>query len=231
MFGFDSSASPRRSFLGRLAGGAAALLAGGSAAAAAEPRMFGSALELADDDEWLKKLHGQYRQYFDATEYDNGFPLYYAFNWGKTMKETYKLSNSEVCAVIGLRHFAIGPAFNDALWQKYKLGEFFKINDPQTKTASMRNFLNSEAKGDLMFAGSSIAEQVKNGAVVTVCNLATTILSGMTAQAAGLTIKPEEAYAEWKAALLPGTYLVPSGVLAVHRAQKVGNCTYCFASG
>jgi len=229
MFDNDASTSPRRSFLGRLAGGAAALLAGGAGVAAAAP---GSPRPWTPqaDEEWLKKIHGKYRQYFDATEWHDGFSLYYAFNYSKTMKDTYKASNSDVCAVLGLRHFAIGPAFPDSIWQKYKLGEFFKINDPKTKAPSVRNFANSEAQGDLLFPGSSVGAQVQNGAVVTVCNLATTILSGMTATAAGLTMKPEEAYAEWKAALLPGCYLVPSGVLAVHRAQTAGDCSYCYAS-
>jgi hypothetical protein len=181
------------------------------------------------EDEWLKKLHGTYRQYFDATEFNGGFPFYYALNWAKTMKDTYKAGNADVCAIIGLRHFGIAPAFNDALWQKYKLGEFFKINDPKTNAPSVRNFMNSEAQGDLMFAGSSLTAQVQAGAVVTVCNLATLALSGLTARAAGLNVTPEQAYAEWKAALLPGAYLVPSGVLAVHRAQKVGGATYCAA--
>jgi intracellular sulfur oxidation DsrE/DsrF family protein len=146
------------------------------------------------------------------------------------MKDTYKLQNSDITPVIGLRHFAIGPAFKDVIWQKYKLGEFFKVNDPKTKAPAVRNFMNSEAAGDLMFAGSSIDRQVANGAVVTVCNLATSVISGLAANAAGLNMKPADAYAEWKANLLPGCYLVPSGVLAVNRAQSAGHCTYCNAS-
>jgi hypothetical protein len=219
--------SPRRSFLGRIAGGATALVAGAGAAAAAP--VLGDGLLAQGDEEWLRRIHGSHRQYFDATGFNGGFPFYYAFNWAKTTKDTYKVGNADVCAVIGLRHFGIGPAFNDALWAKYKLGAFFKIDDPKTKAPAVRNFMNSEAQGDLMFPGSSLRQQVQDGAMVTVCNLATTALSGMTAAAAGLSIKPEDAYAEWKAALLPGCYLVPSGVLAVNRAQKSGGCTYCYA--
>jgi hypothetical protein len=143
------------------------------------------------------------------------------------MKDTYKLQNSDITAVIGLRHFAIAPAFKDVIWQKYKLGEFFKITDPKTKAAAVRNFMNSEAAGDILFPGSSIDRQVATGAVVTVCNLATLALSGMTASAAGLTVTPAQAYEEWKANLVPGCVLVPSGVLAVNRAQAEGKCTYC----
>jgi hypothetical protein len=90
--------------------------------------------------------------------------------------------------------------------------------------------MNSEAPGDVVFPGSSMGKQVADGAVITVCNLATTIFSGLAMTAAGLKMKPEEAYNEWTANLLPGAYLVPSGVLAVHRAQKAGNCSYCFGA-
>jgi hypothetical protein len=225
MFRFDASNTPRRSFLGRLTGGAAALLAGSTGIAAAAET---AGALVAPSDEFLTKLHGQYRQFFDAVEFAEGFPVYYAFNWAKTMKETYKVPNSEVTAVIGLRHKSIAPAFNDMIWSKYKLGQFFKIDDPKTKAPSVRNFLNSEA--DVLFPGSSVSKQVADGAVVTVCNLATTIFSGIVADAAGIKMKHEDVYKEWAANMLPGTYLVPSGVLAVHRAQKAGNCSYCFAA-
>jgi hypothetical protein len=228
--------SARREFLGRLAAGSAVLLAGAAATACA-PSADAGADTAADagstlaqaDAEWLGKLHGTHRQFFDATEWNDGFPLGYAFNWAKSMRETYNLTNDDVCAVIGLRHFGIAPAFSDAIWQKYKLGQFFKINDPKTQKPSVRNFAYVETEGDFPFPGMSLGQQIPNGAVVTVCNLAATVLSGMTAKAAGLTITPEEAYQEWKANLQAGCHLVPTGVLAVHRAQVAGNCSYCYA--
>ncbi|HWP03662.1 MAG TPA: hypothetical protein VNL96_09410 [Gemmatimonadaceae bacterium] len=220
-----SIGSQRRNFIGALAGSAVSFVA----AEAVRAAPVGEYYQAQGDDEWLRRLHGSYRQYFDAVTFNDAFPLYYAFNWWQTMKATYKLDNTDLCAVIGLRHLAIAPAFNDSIWQKYRLGELLKINDPKTNAPAMRNFTNSEAQGDLRFPGSSIGQQVANGAVVLVCNLATVFGSGMAAKAAGLSVTPEQAYAEWKANLLPGCYLVPSGVLAMHRAQKNGGCTYCFA--
>jgi intracellular sulfur oxidation DsrE/DsrF family protein len=35
---------------------------------------------------------------------------------------------------------------------------------------------------------------------------------------------------EWRAAVLPGIQVVPSGMWAVNRTQQRG-CTYCFAGG
>ncbi|HSA54409.1 MAG TPA: hypothetical protein VLE53_01840, partial [Gemmatimonadaceae bacterium] len=205
--------SARREFLGRLAAGSAVLLAGASVAACAAEAdagagaASGAAAATAADGEWLGKIHGTHRQFFDATHWNDGFGLAYAFNWARSTRESFNVGNDEVCAVIGLRHFAIAPAFSDAIWQKYKLGQFFQINDPKTKQPSVRNFAYNETAGDFMFAGVSLGQQIPTGAVVTVCNLATTVVSGMAAQAAGLSITPEAAYEEWKAALQPGCYL------------------------
>ncbi|MFN8582247.1 MAG: hypothetical protein U0163_14895 [Gemmatimonadaceae bacterium] len=219
---FDT-VQPRRGFLARVSAAIAAAAAG----SAAFSRPAGAASPVVADDKWLQALHGDHRQYFDAVAIASGFPLVYAMTWANTMKATYNLTNDQVCAVIGLRHFGIGPAFNDEIWAKYKLGAFFKVEDPKTKAPSTRNIFNSTAPGDLRFPGSDVGTQVKNGAVVVVCNVATTVLSGIVAQAAGLSMTPADAYKEWSAGLLPGAMLVPSGVLAVHRAQAVGKCTYC----
>lgn len=53
-----------------------------------------------------------------------------------------------------------------------------------------------------------------------------TIYSGMAAQKMGTDAAATKA--EWVAGLLPGVQVVPSGVLAVSRAQEKG-CNYCFA--
>lgn len=225
----ESLATPRRSFLGRLLAGSGALLAGSAASAAAAGTLPFNADPQDVTDEWLKKLHGNYRQVFDAVEWNGGMALVYSYNWSKSIKDTYRASDADVCAVIGLRHLAIAPAFKDEIWQKYKIGEFFKITDPKTKAPAVRNFTYNATPGDLPFPDSALSKQLAAGAVVTVCNLATTIVSGMAASAAGLNMKPEEAYAEWKAGMQPGCTLVPTGVLAIHRAQNPGGCSYCYA--
>jgi len=220
----------RREFLGRAAAGSAVLLVAGAgtACAAPAPQAAGSAM-LPGDGEWLSKLHGAHRQYFDVTSWNDGFGQVYAVNWSGSMKTAYGLTDDDVCAVIGLRHMGIAPAFNDTIWAKYKFGELFKITDPKTKAPSVRNFAYNQTDGDFALPGVGLSSQIPAGAVVTVCNLATTVVSGMAATAAGLSVTPEEAYEEFKANLQPGCYLVPTGVLAVNRAQSAGNCTYCYA--
>jgi hypothetical protein len=213
----------RRGFFGRLAAGMSALVAAPGASAMS----LDDALQ--DADAWMGKIKGSHRQYFDATEVNDGFPMIYAFNWARTMRDTYKLSNADVHAVVGLRHAGIAPALNDQMWAKYKLGEFFKQNDPKTGKASVRNFYNNSTAGDMMIPEANVSGLLSAGHTVVVCNLALAFFSGATAKAAGLTITPDAAHKEWLGNLVPGVHPVPSGVLAVHRAQEKGKCTYCQA--
>ena len=71
-----------------------------------------------------------------------------------------------------------------------------------------------------------IKDMIGRGAMFCVCNLALNVYSSFAAQAAGKD--PGEVYEEWKAAVLPGIQIVPSGVWALGRAQEEG-CGYIFA--
>ena len=181
---------------------------------------------VAGADDWLTRITGSHRQYFDAVSVNDGFPLGYAMNFMNTIGETYKVTDKDITAVIGLRHFSIPLAFNNDIWAKYKLGEFFKITDAATKAPAVRNPYAFAKEGELMFPGMALEKLQARGALVTVCNVALNVLSGLTAQTAGLP--KEGAKQEWLAGMFKDVYVVPSGVLAVNRAQKKG-CTYCYA--
>lgn len=215
----------RRSFLTTLAASSAAIAASGMAvhfsAGSAEAEV-----PVTDgfSDAWLAKLTGKHKQFFDATSVNNGFGLVFAMNFLNSNNETYKLPDAQVSAVVGLRHFAAPMGFTDEIWAKYKVGEALGIMDPATKKPSARNFTYHPKDGDLMFPASAIEKLMARGVQFTVCNVALTALSGMTSKNAGVT--PDVAKKEWLAGMIPGTVLVPSGVMAVNRAQEKG-CTYC----
>ena len=154
---------------------------------------------------------------------NDGFALVFAMNFLNMYNEVYHIPDSDLTAVVGIRHFASPMAFNDHIWAKYKLGKFAKINDPATKAPAIRNIYTREET--MMLPGSSLGKLQARGVIFTMCNVALTLLSGMAAKAAGLPAAP--AKAEWVAGLLPGITLVPVGVMAVNRAQEKG-CTYCY---
>ena len=218
----DRSTGHRRDFLTQVGVGTAALL-GAPALLRAE-----SVLSSAPgDDAWVDNLKGRYRQYFDATSVNSGFALAYAMNWLDTMKGAYNVADKDLNAVIGFRHFSIPIAYTDEIWAKYKLGEFAQLNDPKTNAPATRNIYYNPKQGDLMFPGMAIDQLKPRGTTFVVCNVAQTVVSGLLGQKVG--VAPEVAKAEFTKGLIPGFTLVPSGVLAVHRAQEKGKCTYCAA--
>lgn len=217
--------SDRRGFLTRLAAGSAALAAGSVAMHLGAERAEAEVVTADGFSEaWLGKITGKHKQFFDLTSVGSGFGLVFAMNFLNSNNEAYKLTDKQLSAVVGMRHFSVPMGFTDDIWAKYKLGEFFQIMDPATKAPSARNFFYHPKDGDLSFPGSAIEKLMARGAQFTVCNVAMTVLSGMTSKNAGVT--PEAAKQEWQAHLIPGMNLVPSGVLAVNRAQEAG-CTYC----
>ena len=71
-----------------------------------------------------------------------------------------------------------------------------------------------------------IDELMKDGALIGVCDMAIMVYSQAVAKK--MNLKAEDVKKEWEEGVLPGIQIVPSGVLAVNRAQEHG-CTYCFA--
>jgi intracellular sulfur oxidation DsrE/DsrF family protein len=220
----SSTPSPRRTFLERAAVGAVAL--------AAVPLL--ASCEKGEDEEkakvadepWLKPLTGRHKQVFDAPVTNEGFPLIFAYAYLETMTKAYTLQAGEANAIVIARHFGIPMALSDEIWAKYKLGEMMKLNDPATKKPSTRNFFYKSKEGDMMVTDASADKLLARGVVIGVCNLALLKVSEMAAK--GAKLKPEDVYKEWTAGVIPGAHVVPSGVLAVGRAQEMG-CSYCFA--
>jgi intracellular sulfur oxidation DsrE/DsrF family protein len=207
----------RRAFLERMTAGAVALALPSTALAGDSPS------HGPWSDAWLDKITGKHKQFFDAVTTNDGFALAFAWGFLNLNHEAYGLSDRELTAVVGLRHFAMPMALSDAMWEKYKIGEAFKVMDPATKAPATRNpFLHPDG---VAFPGSEIPALVSRGVVFTACNVALTKISEKVAPGAGMTA--EAAKAEWVAALQPGVTLVPIGVLAVNRAQERG-CTYCY---
>jgi hypothetical protein len=216
----------RRGFLGRVAGGAAALgisslvptlaLAAESEGGSADPEPL---------DEWLGKLKGKHRQVYDTPEVNSGFALAWSRIFYLTNTET-GVADSDMSVMVVLRHGAIPLAFVDAAWAKYKLGEFFKITDPKTKAPAVRNPFYKTQAGELPLPGMDIGELLPSGTLFGACNMAIKFYSGALAKATGGNA--DDIAKDWRASVIPGMQIVPSGVWAVNRAQEHG-CSYCFA--
>jgi intracellular sulfur oxidation DsrE/DsrF family protein len=219
--------SSRRKFVGTLAAGASGLLAvlpaSGSANGAVD-----KIYSPAEADQWFKKVKGSHRIVYDATEPHAGFPFIWTWVFYKTNNQTGSPDN-DLTAVVVLRHNAIPFAMEDRLWEKYKLGEFFKINDNATSAPSVRNPFWTPQEKDFPLPGiDGIKTLQSRGAMFCVCDMALTVYSGFAAKS--MNLNPEEVKKDWLTGILPGIQVVPSGVWAVSRAQEK-NCAYCYAGG
>ncbi|HEU6451950.1 MAG TPA: twin-arginine translocation signal domain-containing protein [Gemmatimonadaceae bacterium] len=219
----------RRGFLARLAAGSVALGLGAipsplraASAEGAKGRVGG----VTGPDEWLDGVKGKHRQVLDAVSVNNGMSLIWSMVFLNTHNQASELADKDLSAVTVLRHEAIPIAYTDPIWKKYKLGEAYHIMDPATKKPAERNPFFHPKKGELFLPGMEVETLLGRGVIFGVCNLATTVYSGMRADAIG--VPKEEAYKEWVAALIPGMTLVPSGIWAVNNAQEHG-CSYAYA--
>ena len=220
--------SNRRNFLGRLATGAAAL---GAATfidpmqLVAETARGASPANEKELQTWFGKLKGKHRQVFDCMSPDGGIPLAWARVYLMT-NQAVGVGDDDCSAVVVLRHESIPLAMEDRLWDKYKFGEFFKVSDMETKTPFTRNAFWKPKPNTLPLPGMAINELLDSGVLIGVCDMALTVYSKMMSEQ--MKINAGDCKKEWVSGILPGIQLVPSGVLAVNRAQEHG-CTYCWA--
>jgi intracellular sulfur oxidation DsrE/DsrF family protein len=215
----------RREFVGTLSASAATLLAGittTSFAAPADNKL------VADAEDWFKKVKGKHRIIYDAPEPHGGFPIIWSWAFYQTNNQTGSADN-DLTAVVVLRHNGIPIAMEDKLWEKYKFGEVFKIDDNNTKAPAVRNPYYDPQGADFPLPGIDGVKKLQTrGAMFCVCDLALTVYSGFVAKS--MNQNPEDVKKDWVAGLLPGVQVVPSGVWAVGRAQEKG-CGYCYAGG
>ncbi len=235
----------RRGFLRQVGTGAAAL---GLAAIASSFKLVGkeqkinqfNALGTTQDpaDAWFDKVKGSHRVVFDATQPHEIMP----FVWPRIFLVTNGATGtpeSDCGVVVVLRHEAIAYAFKDKLWAKYAFNDVFKAGEigPAWQAADApgagktRNPFYMTKPGDFKAPGFGavaigIPELQASGVMFCVCNAAMTVYTAVLADKMGM--KAEDVMKEWKADLIPGIQVVPSGVWALGRAQEHG-CQYIFA--
>jgi intracellular sulfur oxidation DsrE/DsrF family protein len=224
-----SAKKDRRDFIGKCATGAVALSAA----------MFTNPLDAAtkhfenagsDADEWFNKVKGKHRIIFDVTKPNELLP----FAWPKIFILTNMATGAteaDCGVVVVLRHAAIPYAMESRLWEKYKFGEVFKIDDPKTKAPSIRNMFWQPKADDFKVPGFGpvaigINDLQASGVMFCVCDVALTVNSAVMAEK--MNMDANDVKKDWMTGILPGVQVVPSGVWAVGRAQEHG-CTYCYA--
>lgn len=222
----------RRNFIGKLTAGAAAIslttIAPSINAFAGEvtlvPAVYG------DPEEMFKKINGKHRVVFDSPHPHEIYP----FAWPRVFlltNEATGTKDKDCSVVVVLRHASIGYAMEDRLWSKYKFGEIFQANDPETQQPALRNPFWKPKAGAFEVPGVGVIliginELQANGVMFCVCSAAINVYSAVLAKS--MNLKHEDVKNDFISGLLPGIQQVPSGVWALGRAQAHG-CGYIFA--
>ena len=172
------------------------------------------------DMSWLDRLDGKHKQVFDLSDLELGLVVFK--NWLDAHEVVYGLKFPKVNAVVGIGGHAFPINASDALYQKYPIGEQWKLNDPDTGKPALRNtFLEGGKAGP--FVGAGVRPLQARGAIFWMCNNA---LHGVAGRLGNAVKRPEpEVYAELRAGLNPGVILVPAHTMLLGLCQEHG-CSY-----
>jgi intracellular sulfur oxidation DsrE/DsrF family protein len=211
----------RRGFLGTILGAAAAFGLGSINTAKAEELITTSA---EPAEALFKNLKGKHKLVYDMIAYRGGSGL----SWCKAFLDSNNQTGTpdgQLTAMMVLRSAGIGFALNDSMWEKYKLGEIYKLDDPATKAPAIKNQFFNVTKDDLIEPESSMDNLQKRGVIFCVCRLA---LKGNAEHIAEkMELKKEDVENDFLANLVAGVHPVPSGMWALSRAQENG-CGFVF---
>jgi hypothetical protein len=179
------------------------------------------AKSIAPADAWLKKAAtAKYRQLFDSPTPGGGIPLVHIMNYQDTWNKAYNVPDKNINAIGTFYGATTFFGVNDAMWAKYRLGEFLKENDGTGQPATKNPWREAPSILGMELRPASIESLQKRGASFILCNNALTIFSGMLAKARGL--EADAVYADLKANILPGVELIPGMVVAIEQAQSAG---------
>lgn len=221
----DTPTTDRRDFIARVATAAAVL---GTTACAA-PLSAASGMGLGPkgapfDDSWTRRVQAaKHRAVFDSPDVADGLALEQASIYMDGYRTMFDAKGDDVVPVVVMRHMGTVLAMNDALWDKYALGEMVKLNDPSTDKPARRNMfirVSADDKKALIEPRSSLESLHARGVVLLACNRAAMGLAGRLAKK--LNLDAAEVRADVLGGIVPGVLLQPSGIYATTRAQEVG---------
>ena len=209
----DHSRPSRRSFMSLLPWltGVAALGTASSAAAQGS-----GASSQSFDLRWIDDLKGAHKQVFDmadAPPAGQPAPLRLPRNYMDTFRDVMKLEPPAIRTIVGISGTAFAVNCSDRLWEKYALGERFKIIDPTTKAPATRNiFMDEPTLG--------VKALQARGTIFWQCDIALATIAQGLATARSLPVA--DVRADLTAGLNPGVKLVPSHVMALGLVQERG---------
>lgn len=227
----------RRIFLGQATGSLAAL---GAMSSGANPQLVDkrSDWEIA---EFGRLVTNPYRvkQVFDENRIGEGKFLINIKNSLNGLHFGFNIPSDQIKVIAAMHGRANALNFDDYIWQKYRIGEWLKVQDPRSGQPAVRNpFFASRAAPEMhyatqdpdgensLFQDISIQALQLRGVQFLCCHTAT------EEQARGLIAhqnvrqQPEEIVKEMLAHTLPDVLVVASMVAAIAMLQTDGHYSY-----
>ena len=159
---------------------------------------------------------------FDVSAHKNGKPLGHAKNFLDGWRDAFKTPERDVNLVMGIHGDAAPFLFNDALWERYKIGEQYEVTDGETKSPALRNvFTTAHASAAALVPPEQTIEALQQRGVRFVICMNTIGSSARKLAAAGLG-PYDEIHAAILAGLLPGVITVPAITVALTQLQEHG---------
>jgi intracellular sulfur oxidation DsrE/DsrF family protein len=174
------------------------------------------------DMSWLDRIAAApYKAVIDSTNLNDGAALDLAADIMDRFHDVYNGPDEQTRIIIVMRQLGVPMALQDALWDRYAIGEDRKINDPATKAPARRNPFLRAAPGEPDWVQEGKVEPlVKRGMTILVCNRAA--MNHARSYAERTKRNVEEVQADVRNGLVPGAYLMPDGIFALVRAQNAG---------
>jgi len=171
------------------------------------------------DMSWLDQFKGKHKQVFDLHSFDitKDTPLRQPTNYFDTFRDVYRLEHPDVNVAIGISNTAFPMNLSDAIWEKYQLGERYKVNDASTGKPATRNVFLGQASGG---SGAMVKALQARGAIFWQCNVAFTLAVARLARDFDKPVA--DVRAELLAGFNPGVKLVPAHVMAIGLVQERG---------
>jgi intracellular sulfur oxidation DsrE/DsrF family protein len=205
----------RRTFLSTLGGFAALGSTAGAQSTPAPPPAAGGI-----DIRWFDAFQGKHKQVFDCGTFDlsSDSPLRQPGTYLAAHRELNHLEPpDDLNVIMGVSHRAFPMNANDAMWQKYRLGELWHITDPATRQPAIRNIFAGAVTGA---TGATVRALQARGVIFWQCNFALGSVSSDIADA--IHGKAADIRADLGANLLPGVRLVPAHTWALGYVQERG---------
>jgi intracellular sulfur oxidation DsrE/DsrF family protein len=189
--------------------------------------------KFADFDKLLKNP-ARAKQVFDVHPIDDGRFLNSIKNALNGLHFGFGLPAQEIKIAAAMHGASNMLNFDDSMWEKYRLGEWLKVNDPKTGKPAVRNpYLRKNDDGSTnpddsnsTFQDISIETLQGRGVQFLSCHTASEEQAKALVSQYSLKASPEEIVRDLQAHILPGVLIVPAMVAAIAMLQIDGRFTY-----